>query len=171
MRPPSAEALIGEEAFGEDEFMPYWAEVWPSGVALARVVGELDLAGARVVELGAGIGLPSLAAAVRGADVLATDWAEDAVALLQDNAARNGITLRVAQVRWDEPSRLLRAAPWDLVLLADVLYEQRNADRLLELLPLLGGDVIVAEPGRPAAAGFLARWDVEEVADRVYRLR
>lgn len=103
--------------------------------------------------------------------MLATDWAEEAVALLRDNAARNGITLRAERVRWDEPSRLLRAAPWDVVLLADVLYEQRNADRLLELLPQLGGDVLIAEPGRPFAAGFLAHWDVEEVADRVYRLR
>lgn len=171
LRPPNADDLIDEEAFGDDEFLPYWAELWPSGTALAGVVGALELAGARVVELGAGLGLPSLAAALRGADVLATDWAADAVALLRDNAARNGIVLEAAQVRWDEPRLLLEGAPWDLVLLADVLYEQRNADRLLDLLPQLGGDVLIAEPGRPFAAGFLARWDVEVVADRVYRLR
>jgi predicted nicotinamide N-methyase len=57
------------------------------------------------------------------------------------------------------------------VLGADLLYEQRNADRLLDLLPRLGGDVLLADPGRPFAAAFLAHWDVEEVADRVYRLR
>ena len=134
-------------------------------------MAELDLAATRVVELGAGLGLPSLAAALRGADVLATDWADDAVALLRDNAARNGIVLRAEPVRWDEPAPLLEDAPWDLVLLADVLYEQRNADRLLELLPQLGGDVLVADPGRPFAAGFLAHWHVEEVAERIYRVR
>jgi predicted nicotinamide N-methyase len=171
LRPPSADDLIDEEAFDEDEFLPYWAELWPSGVALARVVAELDLRGSRALELGAGLGLPSLAAALRGADVLATDWAEDAVALLRDNAARNGVMLRAECVRWDAPALLLEGAPWDLVLLADVLYEQRNADRLRELLPHLGGDVLVADPGRPFAARFLARWYVEEVADRVYRLR
>jgi hypothetical protein len=42
---------------------------------------------------------------------------------------------------------------------------------LLELLPQLGGDILLAEPGRPFAASFLAHWDVETVADRVYRLR
>ena len=42
---------------------------------------------------------------------------------------------------------------------------------LLELLPRLGDDVLLADPGRPAAAAFLARWNVEELADRVYRLR
>jgi len=151
--------------------MPYWAELWPSGVALARVVAEQDLAGARVLELGAGLGLPSLAAAVRGAQVLATDWAEEAVALLRENAAANGIALRAERVRWDDPGPLLADAPWDVVLGADLLYEDRNATLLLELLPRLGGDILLADPGRPAAAAFLARWNVEELADRVYRLR
>lgn len=172
LRPPSADDLIDEQAFDEDEFMPYWAELWPSGVALARVAAELELGGKRVLELGAGLGLPSLAAALRGADVLATDWADDAVTLLQENAARNGIVLRAERVRWDEPGRLLEGSPWDLVLGADLLYEERNASLLLGLLPRLGArDVLLAEPGRPTAAGFLAHWDVEELADRVYRLR
>jgi predicted nicotinamide N-methyase len=171
LRPPSADDLIDEEAFAADEFMPYWAELWPSGVALARVVAEEDLAGSRVLELGAGLGLPSLAAALRGADVLATDWAEEAIALLRENAAANGIALRAERVRWDEPAVLLARAPWDVVLGADLLYEERNAMLLLDLLPRLGGDVLLADPGRPAAAAFLARWNVEELADRVYRLR
>ena len=171
LRPPSADDLIDEEAFDADEFMPYWAELWPSGVALARVVAEQDLTGARVLELGAGLGLPSLAAAVRGAQVLATDWAEEAVALLRENAAANGIALRAERVRWDDPGPLLADAPWDVVLGADLLYEDRNATLLLELLPRLGGDILLADPGRPAAAAFLARWNVEELADRVYRLR
>jgi predicted nicotinamide N-methyase len=171
LRPPSADDLIDEEAFDDEEFLPYWAELWPSGAALAEVVAGLDLKGARVLELGAGLGLPSLAAAIRGADVLATDWADDAVALLRENAARNGIALRAERVRWDEPEPLVREAPWELVLGADLLYEERNARQLLELLPQLGGDVVLAEPGRPAARAFLAHWAVEEVADRVYRLR
>lgn len=103
--------------------------------------------------------------------MLATDWAEDAVALLRDNAVRNGVALGAERMRWDEPGLVVDRAPWNLVLLADVLYERRNADRLLELLPQLGGERLIAEPGRPFAAGFLARWTVEEVADRVYRLR
>jgi predicted nicotinamide N-methyase len=82
MRPPQADALIDEEAFDEDEFLPYWAELWPSGVALAKVVAGLPLRGVRVLEIGAGLGLPSLSAALGGADVLATDRAADAVELL-----------------------------------------------------------------------------------------
>ena len=125
----------------------------------------------RVVELGAGLGLPSLAAALRGADVLATDGAEDAVALLRANAARNGVPLRVERVRWDDPAPILAGAPYELVLAADVLYEARNAEQLLGLLPQLGGEILLADPGRPFARGFLANWDAETLADGVYRLR
>jgi predicted nicotinamide N-methyase len=170
LRPPSAEELIDEAAFAVEEFLPYWAELWPSGVALAEHVGARDLRGRRVLELGAGLGLPSLAAALRGADVLATDWAEDAVALLAANAARNGISLSVEVARWDEPERF--ATGWDLVLAADVLYEQRNADQLVDLLPRLdAGEIVIAEPGRPFAKEFLAQWQVEEIGERLYRLR
>jgi predicted nicotinamide N-methyase len=171
LRPPSADELIDESAFDEDEFLPYWAELWPSGVALAEVVAGLELRGRRVLELGAGLGIPSLVAALGGAEVLATDWADDAVELLRTNAERNGLRLRAERVRWDEPEPLLAEAPWDVVLGSDLLYESRNAEQLLELLPRLGGELLLAEPGRPCAKSFLARWDVEEVAERVYRLR
>ncbi|MDX6481345.1 MAG: hypothetical protein QOG85_1855 [Gaiellaceae bacterium] len=123
-----------------------------------------------MLELGCGLGLPSLAAALGGADVLATDWAEDAIELLRENAERNGAALRVERVRWSEPEPLLRAAPWDVVLGADLLYEERNADQLAALLPRLGGEVLLAEPGRPYAKEFLARFHAERVGERIYRL-
>ena len=78
--------------------------------------------------------------------------------------------LRVARVRWSEPEPLLRAAPWDIVLGADLLYEERNADQLAALLPRLGGEVLLAEPGRPYAKEFLERLHAEPVGERLYRL-
>ncbi len=170
LRPPSAEELIDEAAFDEEEFLPYWAELWPSGLALARHAAALELHGLRVLELGCGLGLPALAAALRGAEVLATDWAEDAIELLRRNTERNGVFLRLAHVRWSEPEPLLRSAPWDLVLGADLLYEARNAEQLAELLPQLGGEVLLAEPGRPFAKEFLERFRAEPIGERIYRL-
>ena len=133
-----------------------------------------------MLELGCGLGLPALAAALRGADVLATDWAVEAIALLRRNAEHNGVFLRVARVRWSEPEPLLRAAPWDLVLGADLLYEARNAEQLAELLPRLAprsveptrgrGEVLLAEPGRPYAKEFLERFRAEPVGERIFRL-
>jgi predicted nicotinamide N-methyase len=171
LRPPDAEALIDEDAFAVDEFLPYWAELWPAGVALADALPP-RLAGSRVVELGCGLGIPSLVAAARGARVLATDWADEALELLAANAARNGLALETRRAAWSEPDAL--GGGWDLVLAADVLYEHRNVPQLLALLPRLGGEVLLAEPGRPPAQAFFreaaAAWSVDEVADRVYRL-
>lgn len=168
LRPREPEALLDEEAFADDEFMPYWAELWPAGLALAQALPE-RLDGVRVVELGCGLGVPSLVAAARGAETTAIDWAVEAVELLRENAARNGIILTAAAADW----RTFGGA-YDLALAADVLYEERNVEPLLELLPRLAPEVLLAEPGRPHAAAFLtragARWLVEEAGDRVYRL-
>jgi hypothetical protein len=79
--------------------------------------------------------------------------------------------LQAQRARWDDPEPLVARAPWGLVLGADLLYEARNAEQLAALLPRLGGEILLAEPGRPFAKPFLARWDVETVAERVYRLR
>jgi predicted nicotinamide N-methyase len=171
VRPPDAEALLDEEAFARDELLPYWAELWPSGVALARHLAGLDLRGRRVLELGCGLALPSIAAALAGADVLATDWSEEALRFARRNATRNGADLEVALLRWSDG---LARTPFDLVLAADVLYEARNVAPLLELLPRLAGEVLLSEPGRPHAASFLEQaaqsWEVAVAGERVYRL-
>jgi predicted nicotinamide N-methyase len=159
LRPRDTESLLSDEAFEEDEFMPYWAELWPSALALARAVGARALHGARVVELGCGLGLPSLAAAMAGGRVLATDWAADAVAMTQRNAERNGLSLEALRCSWTSPGVLVERAPWNLVLASDVLYEERNADALLPLLPRLideRGSIWLSDPGRTTAAPFLS---------------
>ena len=121
-----------------------------------------------MVELGCGLALPSLAAALVGARVLATDWSPDAIAVLELNASRNSVSVESALVSWAEPEPLVSREPWDLVLAADVLYERRNVDELLALLPRLGGEVLLADPGRPHAKSFLERaaedWKIVEIA-------
>jgi predicted nicotinamide N-methyase len=69
-RPRDSEELLDEEAFASDELLPYWAELWPSCLALAREVAALDLSGRRVLEVGCGLGLPAIAAALAGG----TSW-------------------------------------------------------------------------------------------------
>ena len=178
LRPRDAEALLDDRAFEHEEFLPYWAELWPSGVALARRVAGRALKGARVLELGCGLGLPSLAAALAGGRVLATDWSPQAIDLLRDNAERNDADVELAIVDWARPAAIVERAPWDLVLGADLLYERRNVEPLLQLVPeLLGqrGELWLADPGRAPAADFLAGFErLAEDADgpvTVYRLR
>jgi predicted nicotinamide N-methyase len=160
MRPRESEELLVDEAFEREDLLPYWAELWPSSLALARAVGARSLRGARTLELGCGLGLVSIAAAQAGGRVLATDWSEDAVAFAHDNAQRNGIDIETARVDWSQPEAILARAPWQLVLGSDVLYERRNVDQMLGLLPRLvdrSGEVWIADPGRQTSVDFLER--------------
>jgi predicted nicotinamide N-methyase len=156
LRPRRAEDLIDEEAYARDERLPYWAELWPSGRVLAGALArEPGLAGARVLELGCGLGVPSLVALARGARVLATDWYPEALAFARENCRRAlGVELPTLVVDWfGPPPALLAGAPFDLVVAADVLYEGRNAEGLADLLPLLCGPrgALVSDPRRPHA--------------------
>ncbi len=179
MRPRDADALISVEEFDLDEFMPYWAELWAAGRALASVVVGRALRGARVLELGCGLALPSLAAAAAGGRVTASDWSAEALSLVSSNAERNGLSVSVMELDWFRPPP---DPPWfDLVLAADVLYEERNGAALLDLLPSLTREAWLADPGRVTAGRFFADaardWEVRTSGHEaipnggVYRLR
>ncbi len=160
VHPRDAAALPHEDdgAAGQ-AYPPHWAQPWPSGIELAHAVSARGWRHAPVLELGCGLGLPAVAAALAGARVLATDRSADAVAFAAANAARNGVGVETAVCSWARPAVLRARAPWRLVLAADVLYGQRNVDELLDLLPRLvddGGAVWVADPQRPLAGEFLA---------------
>lgn len=181
LRPRSAEALISQDDYDQDERLPYWAELWPSGRILADRLCEADLAGRRVLELGSGIAIPSLVAASRGAEALATDWYPDALAVARENARRNlERDLPTMVVDWfAPPPELLLAGPFEHVVAADVCYEERNAFALADLLPLVvapTGVALVADPGRPYMPDLVdlltgSGWSHEAERHRVpYRL-
>jgi predicted nicotinamide N-methyase len=157
--------------------VPYAFVLWRSGVALAREVEEADLAHLRVIELGCGLGLPSLVAARGGARVLATDDDDEALELLARNARENGLDIETARLDWADAAD--RHGPFDLVLAADVLYERASVATLLSLLPRLGREVWLADPGRSVAGAFLEQaprlWPSIERTERdgieLYRLR
>jgi predicted nicotinamide N-methyase len=159
LRPRDSEALLDEHAFEHEEYLPYWAELWPSALALARTIGVRALHGARTLELGCGLGLPSIAAALAGGRVLATDWSAQAIVVAARNAELNDARLETLECSWTAPEPLLERGPWQIVLASDVLYEARNGVALLPLLPRLlapRGEIWLADPGRPAAEPFLA---------------
>ena len=119
-----------------------------------------------MLELGCGLALPSLVAATREAVVTATDWASDAIELLRRNAARNQLVLRSEVHDWREPWD----EEFDLVLAADVLYEQRNVEPLVSRIRELAPQALIGLAGRPYEAEFLrSLGEVEEVSARVVR--
>lgn len=171
--PRAADELIDVSAFNEDERLPYWAELWPSARALARWLLERPPPPGPVLELGCGVALPLLALAGRGVETVATDYYPEALDFARVNARRNGLPApRTHPVDWRTPPAGLGRFP--TVLAADLLYEQRNADALEELLPRVvapGGALLLADPGRAYAAGFRAAmeargWRVEALEAR-----
>ena len=155
LQPAEAAELPDDGAVEWAPLAPYWAVLWRSGVALARELDGYPLAGLRVVELGCGLAVPSIAAARAGATVLATDASHEALALAAGNAAANAVGLETAIVNWASPGELLERAPFDVVLAADVLYERAAVAQLLSLLPRLAPVTWLADPGRPAAGAFM----------------
>jgi predicted nicotinamide N-methyase len=164
-QPTESAELPDDAAIEWAPIAPYWSVLWRSGMALARELDEMDLAGKRVVELGCGLGLCSLVAARGGAAVTATDLDPDGLELVQLSAAENDLAIERAVIDWARPEPLLLRAPWDLVIASDVVYEKASAPLLLELLPRLAPRAILADPGRPPSVDFLAearsRWPVE----------
>jgi predicted nicotinamide N-methyase len=159
-RPREPGRLLDDAVSAGATDAPYWAELWPSARALATHLATLDLHGVRAVELGCGLALPSVAAALRGAEVLAVDRDADAVRIAEANGERAGGGVRglVADLS-DATGELAAAGPFDLVLAADVLYESVLADALATLIPSLaaaGGRALIAFPW-PGQADGLAR--------------
>ena len=141
----------------QDERLPYWAEVWPSAVALAEHVlrGRTVAEGTRVIEIGCGLGLVGLAAMERDASVLFTDYQEDALAFAELNGLINlGRSPAAVLMDWREPDL---DEQFDVILAADVAYEKRFFGPLLRTFQRLlapGGTVLLAEPNRRIAEGF-----------------
>lgn len=146
--------------------MPYWAEIWPSGVVLAGMVAREPgvFQGKRVLELGPGVGVTAVAAMQAGADLMIADYAPGSLALCALNALDQvGWEPRTLLVNWRKPSPELFAAAgagFSIVLAADVLYHQKDVKPLVTLIERIlapDGEVWIAEPGRDAAESLLEK--------------
>ncbi len=163
LSPANADDLISEDDYVADERLPYWADLWPSAQILANEVALMRLGGQRVLELGCGLGVVALGAAMAGADVTATDYYDDALLFAALNVhAATGKSIATRMVNWVAmPGDL---GKFDVVLASDVLYEHRYAAMVADAIAktlVRGGEAIVADPGRIALEEFL-----EECRDR-----
>ena len=163
LSPANADDLISEDDYVLDERLPYWADLWPSAQVLANEVALMRLKGQRVLELGCGLGVVAIGAAIAGGVVTATDYYEDSLLFARLNVeAATGQDITTRMVNWTEmPADL---GKFDVVLASDVLYEHRYASLVADAVAktlVRGGEAIVADPGRIALDEFR-----EECADR-----
>lgn len=133
-----------------------FGQLWPSGRLLAQAMGQADIAGKRVLEIGCGIGLASLVLQRRGADVVATDTHPLAEAFLAYNAALNGLpALHYRQLRWAHPLPTL--GEFDMIIASDVLYERGQAELLANVVrrhARPGCMLVITDPGRGHSNAF-----------------
>lgn len=152
---------ISPSAFTIDERLPYWAELWSSSITLAHHLRvRPGVAGARVLELGCGLGLAGIAAAQAGAIVTMTDYEEDALAFARINVEKNldaqaGARVTITPMDWRHPPAL---GKFDLVIGADIVYERPNFTPLLSMIRATvrpGGAALITDPGRSIGEDFL----------------
>lgn len=133
------------------DMIPYFADLWPSARALALHLQTRfeSLVGMQVMELGCGLGLPAIVAAMMGGGVTASDFHPDNLPYLRANADLNGIeTLRAIQMDWRHPDT---SQQYDLMLGSDLLYEQQQVETLIACIRKLlrpGGTLLLADPMR-----------------------
>jgi predicted nicotinamide N-methyase len=164
VRPIDTETLLDQSEADPEQNLPYWAEIWPSGIALAGAIGKEPrlIADCPVLEIGSGLGVTAAIALAQGADLLATDYAAESLTLTRLTCRlHTGREPATRQVNWRAPDAdLLQddGSGWPVVLAADVFYEQRDIEPLLDLFDRIvarDGLVWLAEPGRrPADIGL-----------------
>jgi predicted nicotinamide N-methyase len=155
--PRNADDLIDEDAFAEDDRLPYWADVWPSARVLAERIATMPVDDRRFLELGCGAGLVSVAAAIAGFDITATDYYEEALRFTALNVLVNtGVLIETRSADWRRfPHDMGR---FELVVASDVLYEPAHATLIAAALDrtlTARGSAIIADPGRLAAPQFV----------------
>jgi methyltransferase-like protein 23 len=156
-----------EERFlgGDQPRVPYGIVLWPAAIALAHEVATRSLMGARILELGAGTGLPGIVAASLGARVVQTDRQEVALHVCKMNAERNKQNLvttiehRAADwTAWDD------GATYDWILGADILYAvslHPHLRRIFDRNLAPGGRLLLADPFRKGSFALLEAMEAE----------
>jgi SAM-dependent methyltransferase len=170
-------------AFAADEYLPYWADLWPAARMLAKAVlaepwpevrsqksevrSQRSEDGAfltsdlcpltTALEVGCGLGLPGIAALARGLRVIFSDYDATAIRFAADNARLNGFdNFAELAFDWRDPPADLQV---DVVLASDLTYEARHVEPLVALVERVlrpGGLCLWTDQDRPPAAALKA---------------
>ena len=141
-----------------DERIPYWLELWPSALALGRHLCSLKsiISGQTTLELGCGIGIPSMVIEkLKGRPIL-SDYTREALDFSKSNWQLNVDQLPpFIELDWRNPPSDLKV---NFILASDIAYERRY----FSVLPLTfkklikpDGKIFLSEPGRTIAREFI----------------
>jgi len=160
-RPSESDRLLDHpsvlSAFAADEYMPYWADLWPAARMLAKaILRETWTPGQRALEVGCGLGLPGIAALAMGLRVTFSDYDATALLFAAENARANHLhDFDTLQMDWRYPPENMQ---YPILLASDLIYEMRN------IAPLVGLFKKMLEPG-----GVCLLTDQDRVPSHVLR--
>lgn len=127
-----------------------FGQLWPASIVLAKAMETIELDERRILELGCGLGLPSMKLKYRGADITASDYNPSSGDFLTHNAQLNGLPeIPFLQLDWSNP-----AGPgheYDLIIASDVLYDPGHPALLIKVIDHLAkpsAKVLISCPGR-----------------------
>lgn len=126
------ELLGGRDPFADVSRFPFWSRLWESATILAQVlVGSAEPPGGRLLELGAGLGAPGLAAAAAGYQVVLSDYEEIILDFQRVSSAANGLSgVRSILFDWLNPPELER---FDVIAGAEILFREEFVEPLLRI--------------------------------------
>jgi predicted nicotinamide N-methyase len=147
LRPSDSDRLLNHphthDVFAADEYLPYWADLWPAARMLAKVLVREPwppdaLASStrwHALEIGCGLGLPGVVALSLGLRVTFSDYDATALRFAADNARVNGQNdFDLLQMDWRQPPTDRR---YRLLLASDLIYEMRSVEPLVALIEAL----------------------------------
>lgn len=155
-----------QQAAGNANLFPYWTQVWPSALAMAEflVKNPAYIMGKEVLELAAGLGLPSLAAAGKARKICCSDYLPEAVEMVRRSVKYN--KLKNVDCRLLDWNKLPDDLHPEVVLLSDINYDPSGFDVLYEVIRKFlqkKAMVILTTPQRLMGAPFINRllpWSV-----------
>jgi predicted nicotinamide N-methyase len=153
-RPSESDRLLDHpsvrSAFAADEYLPYWADLWPASRMLTKsILRETWTPGLRALEVGCGLGLPGIAALAMGLRVTFSDYDATALRFAADNARANGFdSFDTLQIDWRYPPQNVQ---FPIILASDLIYEIRNVAPLVALIQKMlepGGVCLLTDQDR-----------------------
>ncbi|MFZ5425411.1 MAG: methyltransferase [Thermodesulfobacteriota bacterium] len=132
--PAYIDRLVETSRPGEKLTLPFWAKLWPASIPLAMLVSRLDpKPGAKLLELGAGLGLCGLAAAKRGFEALITDIEPEALLFIRASILKNGLEDK-ARAGFLDISKPPAGDIFDVIVGSEALYLPALHEPLAALL-------------------------------------
>jgi predicted nicotinamide N-methyase len=154
---PDPEQVRAAYESGERKEFPYWSKIWASSLALASWLKEDPriTAGKNILEMGAGIGLPSFIASSFASSVIISDHIQEAIEWMDINIANLGLqNVKARLVDW-------KASPLpvaDVILLSDIGYEEADFPDIRKMILhyiISGSLILLSVPFRLISANFI----------------